>query len=341
VSELPDGVDARDLLVASERDDLLHELLAAARPLAAALGGRVAALMAGAMPDDSAAEAIARGADEALVAEPARERSPASERLFDALLAATASRRFALVLVGATRAGTDAAARLAQRLRLPLASRCCELGLDPRGELRFERRVLGGRFLAAQRLAAAPAIATVEPRRFEAAPRDDARSGAITRLALAPVPSRMRVRSVVPRELSAVDITRAEVLVAAGRGLRTREDLALVEALAGALGGAVAASRPITDDRKWLPPDRKVGLSGLTVKPKLYVACGISGQIEHVVGARGARSIVAINSDARAPIHAHADWSVVADLYEFLPALTRRLTKLARRPAALPGAAAK
>ena len=139
-------------------------------------------------------------------------------------------------------------------------------------------------------------------------------------------PQRMRVLSVVERERSSCDITKSEVIVAAGRGVKNREDLALIESLARELGGALAGSRPLTDDLKWLPMDCKVGLSGQTVRPRLYVACGISGQIEHMVGARPARTIVAINTDAAAPIHAEADYSVVGDLYELLPALIRFLS---------------
>jgi electron transfer flavoprotein alpha subunit len=102
----------------------------------------------------------------------------------------------------------------------------------------------------------------------------------------------------------------------------------MIEDLARALGGVVGASRPLTDDLRWLPPEAKVGLSGVTVRPRLYVACGISGQIEHNVGMREAGIVVAINSDPNAPIMSQADYRVVADLHEVVPALTRALDGL-------------
>jgi electron transfer flavoprotein alpha subunit len=120
-------------------------------------------------------------------------------------------------------------------------------------------------------------------------------------------------------------LEKARVVVAAGRGLRRREDLEIVTRLARALGGEVGASRPVTDDLQWLPSDAKVGLSGHTIRPELYVALGISGQLEHIVGMRESRVVVAINTDPGAPIFAESDYNVVGDLYAVIPALLRAL----------------
>ena len=122
----------------------------------------------------------------------------------------------------------------------------------------------------------------------------------------------------------AVDLTQAERIVAVGRGIKAREHLALVETLAASLGAEVAASRPICDSG-WLPMDRQVGSSGQTVSPKLYVALGISGAIQHLVGMKGSRTIVAINKDADAPIFEVADFGIVGDLFEVVPALIAAL----------------
>jgi electron transfer flavoprotein alpha subunit len=126
-----------------------------------------------------------------------------------------------------------------------------------------------------------------------------------------------------------VDDTTAEIMVAAGRGVWRVVDLALLEQLAQALGGVLAGSRPLTGDLDWLPVDRRIGLSGQTVKPNLYIACGISGQIEHLVGIKGARTVVAINNDPKAPIHAEADYSIVGDLYDIVPALIQQCERVA------------
>jgi electron transfer flavoprotein alpha subunit len=124
----------------------------------------------------------------------------------------------------------------------------------------------------------------------------------------------------------AVDLSQAERIVAVGRGIKAQEHIALAEKLASALGAQLAASRPICDSG-WLPMERQIGSSGQTVAPKLYVALGISGAIQHVVGMKGARTIVAINKDADAPIFEIADYGIVGDLFEIVPAMISELQK--------------
>jgi len=125
---------------------------------------------------------------------------------------------------------------------------------------------------------------------------------------------------------SAVDLTQAPLIVAIGRGIKAPENIAQAEALAKALGGELAASRPICDEG-WLPMERQIGSSGQTVAPKLYLALGISGAIQHVVGMKGSRTVVAVNKDQNAPIFEIADYGVVADIFEVMPALTEELQK--------------
>ena len=125
----------------------------------------------------------------------------------------------------------------------------------------------------------------------------------------------------------AVDLTAAEIIVSVGRGIQDKENLILVEELAAALGAELAASRPICDNG-WLPMERQVGSSGQTVAPKLYLAVGISGAIQHLVGMKGAKSIIAINKDPNAPIFEVADYGIVGDLFEVVPALTEAILKL-------------
>ena len=125
---------------------------------------------------------------------------------------------------------------------------------------------------------------------------------------------------------SAVDLTQAPLIVAIGRGIKAPENIPQAEALAKALGGEIAASRPICDEG-WLPMERQIGSSGQTVAPKLYLALGISGAIQHVVGMKGARTIVAINKDSNAPIFEIADYGVVGDIFEIMPALSEALEK--------------
>jgi electron transfer flavoprotein alpha subunit len=135
---------------------------------------------------------------------------------------------------------------------------------------------------------------------------------------------RLKVTRIRPPEAADVDITKASVLVGVGRGIQRQDNLAIAEELAGLLGGAVCASRPVID-QGWLPLGRQVGKSGLVVKPKLYVALGISGASEHIEGMKDAELIIAVNSDGRAPIYDVADFGVPADMFDILPALIEAL----------------
>lgn len=133
------------------------------------------------------------------------------------------------------------------------------------------------------------------------------------------------VTEVRPRERSGVNLGAARAVVAVGRGLKAREDVTLLEGLANALGGEVACSRPLAEGVDWLPKERYIGISGQHIAPELYVAVGISGQLQHMVGVRGAGVIVAVNNDKNAPVFAQCDYGVVGDLYQVVPALTAAL----------------
>jgi electron transfer flavoprotein alpha subunit len=150
----------------------------------------------------------------------------------------------------------------------------------------------------------------------------------VNRVSVQLSPERIRTKplDLFKEAKSAVDLTQAPLIVAIGRGIKAPENIPQAEALAKALGGEIAASRPICDEG-WLPMERQIGSSGQTVAPKLYLALGISGAIQHVVGMKGARTIVAINKDSNAPIFEIADYGVVADIFEIMPALTEALEK--------------
>ena len=318
------------VLVFSEVPDVLAEMIGLGSELRAATGRRLVALAIG--PDAKALgrDCLARGVDEALALEIGDDKAGAAEALAEALREAVQLSGADTILVGASRLGAEVAARLAHRLHAPCASDCIAVAFDPQGDLAIERRVYGGRFVARQVLAGHPMIATVPPNRLpRAAPREGA-EGALREIAVDLPTPRLRVRAAAARARSDVDLTKAEVIVAAGRGVKRVEDLALLNRLADALGGVLAGSRPLTGDVDWLPVDRRIGLSGRTVKPHLYIACGVSGQIEHVVGMKGARTVVAINTNSKAPIHADADYSIIGDLYEVIPALIDALAQ--RRP---------
>lgn len=316
--------DAMTFLAFSESRSTLLELLGAARDLAPD-AGRVTALAVGPDAEAAAEECRAHGAD--LVLTLAAEAAPDAGAIRAALGEAMRSTGADVVLIGATRTGMDVAAALGQQIEAPCISECTSVARDESGGIVIERRVYGGRFVARQRLDARPALLSIPPGRFARPPAVDAPAGTLAALSVEFPEAQVRVVGVSEKPRSDVDVGKAETIVAAGRGIRQREDLAILERLAQALGGVLAGSRPLTGDVDWLPMDRRIGLSGKTVKPKLYVACGVSGQIEHVVGMKGARTVVAINNDPKAPIHEEADYSLVGDLYEIVPELISLLAE--------------
>lgn len=322
------------ILVFSEHAETLGELLTLGREFAARLQRPLTAVAVGRDVETLLDEALARGADQVLVVRNLRGESVvADESIAQALSEAIRASAPAIALVGATRTGAELAARAAQLMRVPCASSCVALEIDGAGNLNVDRRVYGGRFVSRQRLVAAPRLATVPPKRFARAEKVAEPRGGMRELLVELAEARIETVSVNPRSRSQVDISKAEVIVSAGRGVKRKEDLEQLERLATLLGGVLAGSRPLTGDVDWLPVDRRVGLSGQTVKPNLYIACGVSGQIEHIVGMKGARTVVAVNNDAKAPIHGEADYSIVGDLYEIVPALIKACEK-AKRPQA-------
>jgi electron transfer flavoprotein alpha subunit len=322
------------ILVFSEHAETLGELLTVGREFASRLQRPLTAVAAGRGAETLLEEALARGADHVLhVRNLQGGEVVADESIALAVYEAIRTAAPAVAMMGATRTGAELVARAAQLLRVPCASSCVALEIDDVGNLTVERRVYGGRFVSRQRLVAAPRLVTVPPKRFPRAEKLSQASGSVRELLVELAGSRINTVSVTPRSRSQIDISKAEVIVSAGRGVKRKEDLEQLERLAQLLGGVLAGSRPLTGDVDWLPVDRRIGLSGQTVKPNLYIACGVSGQIEHIVGMKGARTVVAINNDAKAPIHGEADYSIVGDLYEVVPALIEACEKVKRPPA--------
>jgi electron transfer flavoprotein alpha subunit len=321
------------ILVFSEHAETVGELLTLGRELASRLRRPLTVVAVGRNAQELQDEALARGADDVLAVRQAEgDGIVADESIPAALCEAIRASAPAIVLMGATRSGAELAAHTAQLLQIPCASSCVALEMDDAGNLSIDRRVYGGRFVSRQRLVTAPRMATVPPKRFPRAEKVAAAQGSVRQLQVELAAPRIRTVGVNPRSRSQVDISKAEVIVSAGRGVKRMEDLKQLEQLAALLGGVLAGSRPLTGDVDWLPVDRRVGLSGQTVKPNLYIACGISGQIEHIVGMKGARTVVAINNDAKAPIHGEADYSVIGDLYEIVPALIQACENAKRHP---------
>jgi electron transfer flavoprotein alpha subunit len=228
----------------------------------------------------------------------------------------------------------DYVPRLAARLNRPLAADCTALRTAPDGVV-FTRPMFQGKAAADVVLEGpSPHLVTVQVGAFRLDAGGATAPPPVRRVAAAIDTSAIRVRSEPPlREArQAVDLGQADRIVAVGRGIRSHEHLVLIEQLATALGAEVAASRPICD-AGWMPMSRQVGSSGQTVSPRLYLALGISGAIQHVVGMRGARTIIAVNKDPDAPIFEIADYGIVGDLFDVVPAMIAALQQGGSSPA--------
>ncbi len=314
------------------------ELLGEGRKLADALGVELAAVIAG-PPDGSvpatAAEAMAYGADLAHVVEDPVLGSYRTLPYTKVLTDLVNEVKPEILLLGATTLGRDLAGSVATTLATGLTADCTGLAIDPTSKgLASTRPTFGGTLLCTIHTARArPQMATVRPRVMSMPSYQTGRSGPLVphMLGLAEAEVVTKVLNYIPdAEVDKPRLAEAEIVVAGGRGLGKPENLQLVRDLAAALGAEYGGSRPLVQ-RGWIPADRQIGQTGKTIRPRLYIAAGISGAVQHRVGVEGADQIVAINIDPNAPIFEFADCAVVADALQVLPALTR--AALARRTA--------
>ncbi len=228
-----------------------------------------------------------------------------------------------VILLGATRRGRALAPYLAQLLQAGCVTEALEIDVED-GQLITGRYALGGNTISRERLTTTLQVIAVTPGTVSPAERADG-TAQVVPIDLALTASRAAVIERQEKPPVDVDITISEKLVVVGRGVASKDDLALAEELASSLGAEVACTRPLSSELEWLPEERMIGISGRKSSAKLLVSIGISGQVQHAVGITGARTIVAVNSDANAPIFKLADYGLVGDLYAVLPALTSAL----------------
>jgi len=313
------------LLAYSENPDLSAELLAALREPARKLGGTIATIHIGPMQPADIEAYAAGGADEIYHVDVHGLREAGPAVLAEAIFKVASETDSGLILLPATKTGREVAPRVAQRFQTGYASECVDPELTEDG-LTVRRLVLGGAYEARLVLKKRPYILTLRIRRQK--PDTPPTSPKIVKVEFEPTAPRLELVEVVKPEAERVELERAEVIVAVGRGFKKKEDIKIAEELAEVTGGELGCSRPISGDLKWLPEDRHIGLSGKRVRPNLYIAVGVSGQVQHLVGMRDSRTIIAINTDPNAPIMKEADYAIVGDLYKVLPALTASLRRL-------------
>jgi len=325
-----------DILVfAEQRNGKLHpavrQLLTPAANLAGCTGGSVVGCVVGDAADvESAAAALDQGGLQRIltVSDPSLKLYSAlryTRALFDAIEHCQPS----VVLLVASFMGRDLAPRVAVRTRAALATDVTELRLDDEGRLDVKRPVYNGKAFCHVRFPADRlAIASVRPNTFAAPPegRPCATREALP-FAVQESDGRTTTREVIKTGGEVKDVTEADIIVSGGRALKCEENFRIIYDLAKELDAAVGASRAACD-AGYQPHSRQVGLTGKTVTPRLYIACGISGAIQHLAGMRGSKCIVAINTDPEAPIFKVADYGIVDDLFKVVPLLTEEVRKL-------------
>jgi electron transfer flavoprotein alpha subunit len=319
------------LVVAEQREGKLnrvsYETIAAAQAISKDTGWPVEVVLAGSGIADLAQELTQKAVAKVYALEGPALEAYTSDAYVYALKQFISQKQPRLVLFPHTYQVRDFAPRLALALDRTLISDSVGYKHEG-GKLLFIRQMFQGKFAADVSFAGdAPWLATIQIGAFRG---DQAQAGSASvenvSAAVADSPARVTPHEVFQEAKQAVDLSQAAVIVAVGRGIKEQKNLALAEDLAKVLGGEVAASRPICDNG-WLPLERQIGSSGQTVAPKLYFALGISGAIQHIVGMKGSRTIVAINKDSEAPIFEIADVGVVGNLFDVVPAVTEEIKK--------------
>ncbi|HEX9011930.1 MAG TPA: electron transfer flavoprotein subunit alpha/FixB family protein [Anaerolineaceae bacterium] len=312
--------ESKEFWAFSEKPALLAELIGGASELAAARGGTPAAVVLG--PQAEADRAFSLGAQKVYwLGEP-------GERLVDdyvpTLAAMVQQSSPAVLLIGATSLGKAVAGRLAVGIGATTVTDLKAVETEGDG-FRVRHMIFGGGAVREEKPKAGLLLATAGTGVFQPRAADSGQRGETVSVPFVEPAWHAVLRGSKPRPPASVNLAAARRVVCAGRGIARREDLGMVTELAGLLGAEVACSRPLAEGLDWLPRERYIGVSGANIRPALYLAVGVSGQVQHMVGAGDSRVIAAINKDQNAPIFEQADYGIVGDLYAVVPALIQAL----------------
>ena len=322
-------------VIAEQRDGKIQkvsvELVGEATKLAKDLGEKVVAVLLGSNVTDKAQELIQYGADKVVVVDDPMLEKYATEPYAKAVTAVIKELEPEIVLYGATSIGRDLAPRVSARVHTGLTADCTKLAINEETKLlHMTRPAFGGNIMATivcknHR----PQMATVRPGVMSALAKDETRTGEVVNLKVDFVPADMNVEITeeVKETRKTVDITDAKVLVSGGRGIGSPEFVPVLQEAADVLGGIVSGSRPVIE-AGWLSKERQVGQTGKTVRPNLYLACGISGAIQHVAGMESSEVVISINKDDNAAIFSVSDLGVVGDVKVILPKLIEAIKKV-------------
>lgn len=309
------------VLVYSDNKKIAIEMLSKSAEIAKAQKKKVTAVIIGKADENLAKEYISYGADQVFIAETSQE-SFKAEEYADILANIVKETGAETILIGSNKNGKELSARLGGKLNAGCVVDSNNVYIK-NNKLMAERVVYSGNAIAVEQFNSKPAIVTIPSKVFDPLKKDANRKGEIKKKKIDSEKSSSKIVKVQEMKSEGVNVEDAEIIVSCGRGFKNKDDIKIVQELADALNGkTVGCSRPIAADLKWLSEDHWIGLSGHKVKPKLYIAAGISGQIQHIAGMRDSGIIVAINKDPEALIFKSADYGIVGDLYEVLPKLT-------------------
>ncbi len=307
------------------------ELLGKGRDIADKLGVKLTAVLLGSGITDISKELTNYGADEVIVCDNELLKNYTTDGYTKAICELIEKYKPEVFLIGASFIGRDLGPRVAARLETGLTADCTGLDIDSESKnLMMTRPAFGGNLMATIECAEhRPQMATVRPGVFERLKKDESRTGSIEfeKIDLTKEDIRTEVIEIVKTAKDMVDIGEAEIIVSGGRGIGNKENFALLKELAEAMGGVVGASRAAVDNG-WMDKVYQVGQTGKTVRPKVYIACGISGAIQHLAGMQDSDYIVAINKDPEAPIMKAADLAIVGDFTKFIPELINKVKEV-------------
>jgi electron transfer flavoprotein alpha subunit len=310
------------IIVYSELEETALGLLTKGRELASELDKPLSVALLGDLAGEQTDTYFAHGATHAYIGDDPALTHFQARTYASALAQIVAHAEADIVLIGSTRRGRELAPRLAQKLSAGCVTDATSLYCRE-DRLVAERRALGGNTVSARAITSQQQVIAVMPKLYDAEPESSA-LGEVIPVSLELESSTTRVQERRSKEAGVVNLEEAEILVGVGRGLANKDDLSLIQSLVDSVGGMLGCTRPISHEDHWLPEDQMIGLSGIEASPRLYLAVGLSGQIQHTVGIMNAKVIVAINSDKNAPIFKIADYGIIGDLYQVVPKLIER-----------------
>jgi electron transfer flavoprotein alpha subunit len=301
-----------------------HEAYSAAKKLAQETNQSVTALLVGSNLTSLAETPAKYGIEQVVLVEDGKLKKYSPDCYAAAVTEVAKQKDAAIIFMGATNLGKDLMARTAFNLDTTLAQDIINFKVEG-GQVSFVRPLYAGKVYARVKLTSSPAMATIRPKAFKA--EENPVKANVEKLSIDLPDPVVVIDEVIATTGGKLDVTEADIIISGGRGMKGPENWHLIEELADVVGGATGCSRPVSDEG-WRDHGEHIGQTGKTVSPTLYVACGISGAIQHLAGISSSKYIVAINKDPEAPIFRAADYGIVGDVFEVLPALTEEIKKL-------------